>query len=261
VNIGISGKMAGEDRALAKPEIPEAQVELLKALQKTGKPIVAIVTSGRPLILTNIQPLVSSILQCWILGTETGNAIADVVMGTYNPSGKTVMTFPYAVGQIPVYYNHFKTGRPIPTDVNGDFSWKSRYRDIPNEPLYPFGYGLSYTSFDYSGLSLSAKETRKGGLVTASVTVKNTGKLDGEEVVQWYIRDMAGSIIRPVKELKGYEKIMLKAGESKTVKFQVSDNELSFFDSEGNVKTEPGKFKVFVGTNSRDVLEADLELK
>jgi beta-glucosidase len=261
VNIGISGKMAGEDRALAKPEIPEAQVELLKALQKTGKPVVAIVTSGRPLILTNIQPLVSSILQCWILGTETGSAIADVLMGTYNPSGKTVMTFPYAVGQIPVYYNHFKTGRPIPEDVKGDFSWKSRYRDIPNEPLYPFGYGLSYTSFDYSGLTLSAKETQKGGLVTASGTVKNTGKLDGEEVVQWYIRDLAGSIIRPVKELKGYEKIMLKAGESKTVKFQVSDKELSFFDSEGNVKTEPGKFKVFVGTNSRDVLEADLELK
>lgn len=261
VNIGISGKKAGEDRSLSKPEIPECQVELLKALQKTGKPIVAIVTSGRPLVLTRIQPLVSSILQCWILGTETGNAIADVVTGAYNPSGKTVLTFPYDVGQIPVYYNHFRTGRPLPPGPNGDSTWKSRYRDIPNEPLYPFGFGLSYTQFDYSSFGLSASETTKGGTVTANVTVKNTGKYDGEEVVQFYIQDLAASIIRPVKELKGFEKITLKAGESKKVSFQISDKDLSFFDSDGNVVLEPGKFKIYVGTNSKNVLQADLELK
>lgn len=259
VNLGITGKMAGEDRALARPEIPEYQIELLKALQKTGKPVVALVTSGRPLVLTKIQPLVSSILQCWILGTETGNAVADVVSGVYNPSAKTVMTFPYDVGQIPVYYNRFKTGRPFEgaTDPN----WKSRYRDMPNDPLFPFGFGLSYTRFNFSDFKLSSPTTTRGGSVTASVTVTNSGKFEGEEVVQLYIRDLVASSIRPVKELKGFEKISLKPGESKTVQFTLSDKDLSFFDNDGNPVLEPGIFHIFVGPDSKNTSQLNLELK
>jgi len=258
VNIGISGKMAGEDRALANPAIPEGQVQLLRALQKTGKPIIALVSGGRPLVLTGIQPLANAIVQCWLLGTEGGNAIADVLTGDYNPSGKTVISFPYAVGQIPVYYNHFNTGRPGPTDGAGN--WFSRYRDIPNSPLYPFGYGLSYTTFGYSNLQLSQPVINKAQSLKVSITVANTGKVDGEEVVQLYIRDIAASIIRPVKELKGFQKIALKAGESKEVSFTLTGKELSFYDANGNTVLEPGKFTVFVGGNSKDVLEKGFEL-
>jgi beta-glucosidase len=259
VNIGISGKMAGEDRALANPVIPEGQVQLLKALQKTGKPIVAIVTAGRPLILTQINDLVSSIAYCWILGTETGNAIADVITGAYNPSAKTVVSFPYAVGQIPVYYNHFNTNRPTPTDDFGN--WYSRYRDIPNDPLYPFGFGLSYTTYQYGNLSLSSSTISKNDKLNVKVTVSNSGKADGEEVVQLYIRDITASIVRPVKELKAFQKIFLKAGETKEVSFTLTGKDFSFFDADGNTKLEAGDFKVFVGTNSKDVLEANLILK
>ncbi len=259
VNIGISGKMAGEDRALTTPEIPAAQIELLKALKKTGKPIVALVSSGRPLILTNAEPYCDAILQCWILGTEHGNAIAEVLDGTYNPSAKTVMSFPYNVGQIPVYYNHFNTGRPKETDGAGN--WFSRYRDAPNGPLYPFGFGLSYTSFKYDNLKLDKKIISKKDALTVTVSLSNTGKYDGEEIVQLYIRDIAASVVRPVKELKGFEKVFLKAGETKTIRFLLNTASLSFFDAEGNVKLEPGKFSVFVGANSNDVLEQNFELK
>ena len=259
VNIGISGKMAGEDRALANPVIPEGQVQLLKALQKTGKPIVAIVTAGRPLILTQINDLVSSIAYCWILGTETGNAIADVVTGAYNPSAKTVVSFPYAVGQIPVYYNHFNTNRPTPTDDFGN--WYSRYRDIPNDPLYPFGFGLSYTTYQYSNLNLSSNTITKTDNLNVKVSVSNTGKMDGEEVVQLYIRDVTASIVRPVKELKAFQRILLKAGETKEINFTLTGKDLSFYDAEGNAKLEAGAFRIFVGSNSKDVLEANFTLK
>lgn len=259
VNIGISGKLAGEDRALANPVIPQGQVQLLQALQKTGKTIVALVTAGRPLVLTPINNLVSSIVYCWLLGTETGNAVTDVVTGEYNPSGKTVVSFPYAVGQIPVYYNHFNTGRPDPTDDAGN--WFSRYRDIPNEPLYPFGFGLSYTTYQYDNLTLDKKEMGKNDKLNVKITVTNTGNKDGEEVVQLYIRDIAASIIRPVKELKAFKKIALKAGESKEVNFVLTGKDLSFYDANGNTVLEPGAFKIFVGGNSKDVLEKDFELK
>jgi beta-glucosidase len=214
---GISGKLAGEERSLSNINIPEGQVQLLKALQKTGKPIIVLVNSGRPMVLTAIQGLANSIVQCWILGTETGAAVADVLSGDYNPSGKTVMSFPYSVGQIPVYYNHFNTNRPAPE--TGDGAWKSRYRDIPNAPLYPFGYGLSYTSFAYSALQLSSPVISKSDKLTVSVVVKNSGQYDGQEVVQLYIRDITASVVRPVKELKGFQKISLKAGESRTISF------------------------------------------
>ena len=259
VNIGLSGRMAGEDRALANPAISEGQVQLMQALQKTGKPIVALVSGARPLVLTRIQGLANAIVECWLLGTEMGNAVADVITGDYNPSGKTVMSFPYAVGQIPVYYNHFNTSRPDPTDGAGN--WFSRYRDIPNDPLYPFGYGLSYTTFAYSGLHLGQASIQKGESLKVTVTVANTGTVDGEEVVQLYIRDITASIIRPVKELKGFQKIALKAGESKEVSFTLTGKELSFYDADGNMRLEAGKFSVFAGGNSKDVLEAGFELK
>lgn len=257
--IGLSGKLAGEERSLANINIPDVQVQLLKALQKSGKPIVVLVNSGRPMVLTQIQDLSTAIVQCWILGTETGNAVANVLTGAYNPSGKTVMSFPYAVGQIPVYYNHFNTNRPAPD--SGDGAWKSRYRDIPNEPLYPFGFGLSYTTFTYTGLKLSDSSMVKNGSIKVSVNVANTGKYDGEEVVQFYIRDLTSSIIKPVKELKGFQKILLKTGESKLVEFTLSSKELSFFDADGKSILEAGKFHVFVGGDSKNTMMASFDLK
>jgi beta-glucosidase len=259
VNIGISGKMAGEDRALSNPTISEGQIALLKALQKTGKPIVALVSSGRPLILTQVEPLTNALVQCWILGTEHGNAIASMLLGEYNPSAKTVVTFPYAIGQIPIYYNHFNTGRPGPTDGAGN--WFSRYRDVKNEPLYPFGYGLSYTNYTYGDLKLSATTIAKTGKLTATITVTNSGTVDGEEIVQLYIRDYAASIVRPVKELKAFEKVSLKAGETKTVSFTLTQKDLSFLDANGNAVIEAGKFSVFIGGNSRDVKRGDFQVK
>ncbi len=258
VNIGISGKMAGEDRSLAYPQISDGQIALLKALQKTGKPVVALVSSARPLILTLAEPLVDALVQGWILGTEHGNAVASMLVGDYNPSAKTVMTFPYAIGQIPIYYNHFNTGRPTTTDGLGN--WYSRYRDIPNEPLYPFGYGLSYTSYDYSEVKLSSSTITKSATLKVTINVKNTGLMDGEETVQLYIRDYAASVIRPVKELKAFKKIMIKAGETKEVSFSLTKDDLSFYDADGNSIIESGKFSVFVGPNSRDTKKADFIL-
>ena len=259
VNIGISGKMAGEDRALGNPVISDGQIALLKALQQTGKPVVALVSCARPLILTQAEPLVNSLVQCWILGTEHGNAIASMLAGEFNPSAKTVMTFPYAVGQIPIYYNHFNTGRPEPTDGMGN--WYSRYRDMPNEPLYPFGYGLSYTEYFYAEPQLSADVIGKNDKLVVTTSVTNMGKVDGEEIVQLYIRDHAASIVRPVKELKAFKKIFFKAGETKEVRFTLSKNDLSFFDANGNAIIEAGKFSVFVGESSFNVKQADFELK
>ncbi|BAV09481.1 beta-glucosidase [Filimonas lacunae] len=259
VNIGLSGKMAGEDRSLAAPEIPANQIALLKALKATGKKVVAVVSSGRPLVLTATEGLVDAIVYSWILGTESGNAIAHVLSGAYNPTAKTVMSFPYAIGQIPVYYNHYNTGRPKETDGMGN--WYSRYRDIPREPLYPFGYGLSYTSYTYSNLQLSKTTKQKGASIQATITVANTGNYDGEEVVQLYLRDHAASLIRPVQELKGFQKIALKKGESKQITFTITDDLLHFYDATGAPVLEKGKFSVMVGGNSKDVQEATFELQ
>ncbi|MEI7675146.1 MAG: glycoside hydrolase family 3 N-terminal domain-containing protein [Bacteroidales bacterium] len=258
VNIGLSGKKAGEDRSLANIKIPLGQQRLLAELRKTGKPILALVSSGRPLVLTQITELTDAILQCWIPGTETGNAVADLVSGAVNPSGKTVMSFPIDEGQIPVYYNYFITGRP--TSPNGSGDWYSRYRDIPNTPLFPFGFGLSYTTFSYSDLKTDKIKFQKSDVVNVSVSVNNTGKYDGEEIVQLYIRDVAASYIRPVKELKAFEKIVLKVGEEKRVKFALSAKDFSFFDMDGNTLLESGKFEIFVGRSSDDVSKIDLEL-
>ncbi|WP_191967862.1 beta-glucosidase BglX [Rhizosphaericola mali] len=258
VNIGISGKMAGEDRSLANPIIPENQVELLKALKKTGKPIVAVISAGRPLILTDILPYVDAVIYSWILGTETGNAITNILDGTHNPSAKTVMSFPYAVGQIPVYYNHFNTGRPNPTDDAGN--WYSRYRDIPRDPLFPFGFGLSYSTFEYSNLKLNKTFINKNEKLIVTVELKNTGNYDGTEISQLYIRDVAASVIRPVKELKGFQKTLLKKGASTTLTFTIGSKELEYYNMSGDSVLEPGKFEVFVGGNSKDVLSSSFEL-
>ncbi|TEB44818.1 beta-glucosidase BglX [Flavobacterium circumlabens] len=263
VNIGITSNLSGEDKSLADINIPEGQLKLLKALKETGKPIVILVSSGRPMILNEVQNLSDALVQCWILGTESGNAIAEVLSGKYNPSAKTVMSFPYALGQIPVYYNHFNTGRPAP-DPNAKekpADFYSRFHDIPNEPLYPFGYGLSYTTFKYSNFKLSAPVMNEDGFLSVTADLQNTGKYDGEEVVQLYIQDVTASIVRPVKELKGFKKVLVKAGEKTTIEFKIKPEDLSFFDQNGKSILEKGKFNVYMGGNSRDVLAASFELR
>lgn len=260
--IGIPGKLAGEARTLADIAPSTAQLEMLKTLKAAGKPLVVVVQAGRPMVLTDVDKNYPAILNAWIGGTEHGNAIADILFGDVNPSAKTTMTFPFAVGQIPVYYNHYNTGRPHVDGQEGpnDF-WVSRFRDIPNSPLYPFGYGLSYTTFEYGAPSIKRSEININDNVEVSVTVKNTGKFAGQEVVQLYIRDPFASRVRPVKELKDFRKISLKPGESKTVAFSMPAERLGFYDEEGNWLLEAGEYRIFVGANSRDVKETKLMLK
>lgn len=260
--IGLFGDLAGEARSLANLSPSPAQMEMLKTLKATGKPLVIVVQAGRPMVLIEVDKNYPAILNSWIGGTEHGNAVADILFGDVNPSAKTTMTFPVAVGQIPVYYNHYNTGRPhIDGQEGPDNFWVSRYRDIPNNPLYPFGYGLSYTSFEYGKPSLKKSEININEMVEVSVNVKNTGKMAGQEVVQLYIRDPAASRVRPVKELKDFQKIMLNAGESKTVTFSMPASKLGFYDENGNWLLESGEYHIFVGTNSRDTKEMKLMLK
>ncbi len=254
--VGESAQMSGEAYSRASIDIPGVQDELIKAVAKTGKPVVVLLMNGRPLTINWVVANISAILDTWLLGTEAGNAISDVLFGEYNPSGKLPVSFPYAVGQIPVYYNHKNTGRPRLDDSK----FVSRYIDIPNEPLYPFGFGLSYTTFAYSDLTLSSKQISMKDSLSVSVEVKNTGKYDGEEVVQLYVRDLVGSITRPVKELKGFKKIMIKAGESKQISFTLKPSDLAFYTRDMTFKAEPGDFRVFVGTNSAECKEAEFTL-
>ena len=212
--------------------------------------------NGRPLTMEWTAKNMPAILETWFLGTEAGNAIADVLFGDYNPSGKLPVSFPLTVGQIPVYYNHKNTGRPFKED---DF-FTSRYLDIPNEPLYPFGYGLSYTTFQYSDITLDKTEIGFGEPLQVSVKVTNTGDYDGEEVVQLYVRDLVGTVTRPVKELKGFKKVMIKKGETADVSFTLTSDDLRFYNDKMDFVAEPGDFKVFVGTSSNDVKEASFKL-
>ncbi|MBC7901980.1 MAG: glycoside hydrolase family 3 C-terminal domain-containing protein, partial [Gemmatimonadaceae bacterium] len=226
------------------------------ALKKTGKPVVLVVMSGRPLILTWEDKNMDAILETWFGGTEAGHAIADLLFGIANPSGKLSMTFPASIGQIPIYYNHKNTGRPI--DPNQKYTTK--YLDLSNEPLYPFGYGLSYTKFGYSEITLSKTELKAGEKLQVKVTVSNEGNFDGEETVQLYVRDMVGSITRPVKELKGFQKLFLKKGEMKEVTFQISTEDLKFYNQDLKWVYEPGEFKIFAGTDSRTNKEASFRV-
>jgi beta-glucosidase len=256
--LGESSEMSGESSSRTDIKVPANQQELLVALLKTGKPVVLVLFTGRPLDLTWEHNNVPAILNVWFGGSETGHAIADVLFGDVNPSGKLSATFPQNVGQVPLFYNHKNTGRPLEGKWFQKF--RTNYLDVTNEPLYPFGYGLSYTNFDISAPVLSKSSFNAGEEIKVSVTVKNTGKYDGEEVVQLYVRDMVGSVTRPVKELKAFKKIMVKAGESKTVDFIINEETLKFYNSELNFVAEPGDFKVFVGNSSANVKEASFVL-
>lgn len=257
--VGESAEMSGESSSRTDIEIPQIQQDLLRALLETGKPVVLVLFTGRPLALTWEHENVPAILNVWFGGSESGDAIADVLFGDVNPSGKLTMTFPQNVGQIPLYYNRKNTGRPL-KEGKWFEKFRSNYLDVSNDPLYPFGYGLSYTTFNYSDIILNKKSFKPGESITAEVTVSNTGLTEGKEVVQLYIRDMVGSITRPVKELKGFQKIHLKAGESKTVSFRITEEDLKFYNSDLKFVSEPGDFKLFIGTNSRDVKETDFKL-
>ena len=258
--LGESSEMSGESSSRTNLALPDVQRTLLEALLKTGKPVVLTLFTGRPLTLTWEQEHVPAILNVWFGGSEAAYAIGDVLFGDVNPSGKLTMTFPKNVGQIPLFYNHKNTGRPL---LEGKWfeKFRSNYLDVDNDPLYPFGYGLSYTNFQYSDITLSAPTMGQDGSVTAMVTVTNTGKYDGAEVVQLYIRDLVGSITRPVKELKGFDKIFLKAGESKTVSFKITPELLRFYDYELNYVAEPGDFDIMIGGNSQSVKTTHLRLK
>lgn len=258
--LGESSEMSGESSSRTDLEMPDAQRDLLNALLTLGKPVVLVHFSGRPVVLANESRTVPAILQVWFGGSETADAVADVIFGDVSPSGKLSMSFPRNVGQIPVYYNALNTGRPLPK--GGWFTkFKTGYLDSPNEPLYPFGYGLSYTAFKYSDFKLSADKMKASGEITASVKVTNTGDYDGDEVVQMYIRDLVGSISRPVKELKGFERISLKKGESRTVEFRINAETLKFYNSELKHVCEPGEFEVMVGTDSENVQSLSFTLE
>lgn len=259
VAAGEAAEMSGEAASRTNIEIPETQRELINALLKTGKPVVLVLFTGRPLALTWEEENVPAILNVWFGGSEAGDAIADVVFGEVNPSGKLSMTFPQNVGQVPLYYAHKNTGRPLSGPWFQKF--QSNYLDVSNEPLYPFGFGLSYTEFGYGDIKLSAGEITSADSLRVSIDVTNNGNRDGSEVVQLYIRDLVGSITRPVKELKAFQKISLKAGETRTVNFTLGMKDLSFYNAELKFVAEPGQFQVFVGGNSRDVKQAAFELK
>ncbi|HMO62488.1 MAG TPA: beta-glucosidase BglX [Ferruginibacter sp.] len=255
--LGESAEMSGESSSRSNIEIPQVQKDLLQALLKTGKPVVLVLFTGRPLAIKWESENVPAILNVWFGGSEAGYAIADVLFGDVNPSGKLTTTWPQNIGQVPLYYNHKNTGRPLGTWFE---KFRSNYLDVSNDPVYPFGFGLSYSSFTYSDIRLSSNTIKAGQAITAAVTVTNNSAIEGKEVVQLYIRDMVGSITRPVKELKGFQKITLKAGESKTVEFKISVNDLKFYNSDLKFTAEPGDFKVFIGANSRDVQEAGFKL-
>ncbi len=229
---------------------------MITALRQTGKPLVVVVMSGRPLTLADVDANADALLQAWFPGTMGGPAIADVLYGDYNPAGKLVMSFPRHVGQVPIFYNQKSTGRPF--DPNS--KWTSKYLDMPNTPLYPFGYGLSYTTYAYTDFRIDKTAFGMNDQVTASVKVTNTGQRPGEEVVQWYIRDLVGSTTRPEKELKGFEKITLAPGESKTVFFRFTSKDLAFNTAENGFAAEPGKFRVMVGPNSADLQQQEIRL-
>jgi beta-glucosidase len=258
--IGESAEFSGESSSRTEIGIPQVQKDLLSALLKTGKPVVLVLFTGRPLVLVEENENVPAILNVWFPGSEAGLAISDVLFGAVNPSGKLTATFPRSVGQIPIFYNHKNTGRPLMNDEGRFEKFRSNYIDQRNEPLYPFGYGLSYTNFDYSDLKLSTTSIGMDGSIDVSVEVTNSGDYDGKEVVQLYIRDLVGSITRPVKELKGFQKVEIKKGETKSVTFKLSLEDLKFYNSDLDFVAEPGKFHVFVGTDSSTTMVKEFEL-
>lgn len=257
--LGESSEMSGESSSRTSLDIPDVQRTLLEELLKTGKPIVLVLFTGRPLTLEWEQAHVPAILNVWFGGSEAAYAIGDVLFGAVNPSGKLTMTFPKNVGQVPIYYAHKNTGRPLHAGKWFE-KFRSNYLDVDNEPLYPFGYGLSYTTFAYSDITLDRTSLSMNGSVTAKVTLTNTGNRDGAEVVQLYIRDVVGSSTRPVKELKGFQKVFLKAGESREVSFKITPDLLKYYNYDLQYVAEPGTFDLMIGTDSRDVKTATFTL-
>lgn len=252
VAVGERAMMSGEAAARVEIGLPGVQEELIKGLVALGKPVVVVLMNGRPLAIPEVDRTAPAILEAWWLGTETGHALADILFGDYNPSGKLPMTFPRSVGQVPIYYNEKSTGRPF--DPNS--KWTSKYIDMPNTPLYPFGYGLSYTTFEYSEPKPNKTTFKKGEPLRISVTVRNTGKRAGEEVAQLYVRDLVASVTRPVRELKGFQKIMLAPGETKTIEFTLNDTDFSFYRKDMSFGSEPGDFDIMAGGNSMDTKKA-----
>jgi beta-glucosidase len=262
--VGESAVMNGEAASRSDIRLPAAQEDLVKAIMATGKPVVVLAFHGRPLELSFLENKDPSVLACWTLGTETGHAIADVLFGDYNPSGRLPMSFPRAVGQVPIYYSYKQTGRLYGgkyTEPASDRVYQSKYRDVKNSPLFPFGFGLSYTTFTYSNVVLDKSELTNTESINASITLTNTGTRDGEETVQLYIRDLVGSVTRPVRELKAFQKIQLKAGESRTITFKISPSDLAFYRKDMSWGTEAGQFKVFIGVNAETTNEARFTLK
>ncbi|MDR6405663.1 MULTISPECIES: glycoside hydrolase family 3 N-terminal domain-containing protein [Chryseobacterium] len=251
MTLGEGHAMSGEAKSRSNIHFSGVQEDLLKEIAKTGKPIVLMINAGRPLVFDWAADNIPAIMYTWWLGTEAGNSIADVLFGTVNPGGKLPMTFPRTEGQIPVYYNHYNTGRPAKN--NTDRNYVSAYIDLDNDPKFPFGYGLSYTTFKYSDMNLSSTNLKGNQTLNISVNVANTGNYDGEEVVQLYIRDLVGKVVRPVKELKNFQKVFIKKGESKTINFTLTPENLKFYDDELNFDWEGGEFDIMVGTDSQHV--------
>jgi len=258
MNVGEARDMSGEAKSKSSIRLPGVQEDLIKAMQATGKPVVVMINAGRPLIFNWVADNVPAILYTWWLGTEAGNAIADVLFGDYNPSAKLPMTFPLTEGQIPIYYNYYNTGRPATSD--SDRFYRSAYIDLSLYPKYAFGHGLSYTSFSYSDITLSNSTIKSTEKLIAKMTLTNAGNFDGEETVQLYIRDLFGSVVRPVKELKGFQKVFLKKGESKEVMFTLTVDDLRFYNDKLQYIYEPGDFKLFIGGSSDKTKEAGFKL-
>lgn len=259
LSIGERRDMSGEAKSRSNINIPGVQEELLKELLATGKPVVVLINAGRPLVFNYTADHAPAILYTWWLGSEAGNAIADVLFGDYNPSAKLPVSFPRSVGQIPIYYNYFNTGRPATDDSNRNYN--SSYNDESIFPKYEFGYGLSYTSFQYSNLQLSQKSIRLNEKIEVNLVITNTGTYEGEEVIQLYLRDKVGSIVRPVKELKDFQKVKLAAGESRAIKFVINREKLSFYNQQLQWMAEPGDFELMIGASSRDIrLKDNFEL-
>ncbi len=255
VVVGETAGMSGEASCRSNIDLPGHQLELVKAIHATGKPMVVLVASGRPLAIPWVAEHVPTIVQIWHPGVEAGHAVADVLFGKVNPSAKLPITIPRNVGQVPIYYAHKQTGRPP-----SDSFFTSKYSDVPWTPLYPFGFGLSYTKFGYSKMKLSQVKMKPGESITASATITNTGDVAGEEIVQLYIRDLVGSRTRPVKQLRGFKRVSLAPGESKTITFTLTESDLAYWDSNFEFKAEPGKFVVSIGPNSVDGMSTDFEL-
>ena len=253
---GENSDMSAEAASRSMIDLPGNQEQLIRAIHKTGKPVIVVLMNGRPLTIPWIAENVPAILETWFLGVEAGNAIADVLFGDVNPSGKLTATFPRNVGQIPIYYNHKNTGRPLSEE-----KYTSKYIDVPNTPQYPFGFGLSYTTFEYQNLQVNPKQISSNQTVSVTVDVRNTGKRAGDETVQLYIQDKVANVTRPVKELKAFKKITLTPEEKTTVTFTITLEQLAFYNLEMKRVTEPGMFRVFVGGNSQEVLNAEFELK